>query len=144
MALYVRGSLLLTENEVVEFVCSYLVKNNYEINQYLSTTQTGIDIIATDAKGAKCYIEAKGATSSKPSSSRYGKEFNKSQVKSHIGMALVAAFKILNEYPNAESFIALPNNVEHKSLVKAMRKPLLQSGVKILLVNKQGVVQRYI
>ena len=135
---------MLTENEVVKFVCSYLIKNNYEINQQLSTTQTGIDIIATDAKGTKCYVEAKGATSSKPSSLRYGKEFNKSQVKSHIGMALVAAFKVLNEHRGAESVIALPNNLEHKSLVEAMRNPLLKAGVKILLVNKQGVVQRYI
>lgn len=134
---------MLTENDVIEAVCSYLIKKGYEINQKLSTKQTGVDIIAINPEGNFCYVEAKGATSSKPESSRYGREFNKSQVKTHIGMSLVAAFKSLNEFPEAESIIALPNNYNHQSLIEAMLKPILRSGVRVLLVNKQGVVEMY-
>jgi len=135
---------VLTENDVVEAVCSHLITNGYEINQKLSTKQTGVDIVATDSNGVCCYIEAKGATSSKPESSKYGKVFNKSQVKTHVGVALVAAFTALNEFPEAVSIIALPNNTNHKSLIDAMRKPILQSGVRVFLVSEQGVVQTYI
>ncbi len=135
---------MLTENDVIEAVCSYLIKNAYKINKKLSTRQRGVDIVATNPDGIPCYIEAKGATSSKPESSRYGQEFNSSQVKTHIGMALVAAFKSLNEYTEAESFIALPNNTAHKALVESMRKPIRNSGVKILLVSEEGLVQSYI
>lgn len=134
---------MLTENEVVEFVCSYLSENGYLINQKLSTTQTGVDIIATNSSGVSCYIEAKGATSSKAGSLRFGKEFNQSQVKSHVGMALVAAFKVLNEFPESLSMIALPNNVSHKNLIDAMRLPLSNSGVSVLLVSENGFVEKY-
>ena len=135
---------MLTENEVVEFVCSYLCDNGYLINQKLSTTQTGVDIIATNSSGVSCYIEAKGATSSKAESLRFGKEFNQSQVKTHVGMALVAAFKVLNEFPESLSMVALPNNVRHKNLIDTMRLPILNSGINILLVSENGLVEKYV
>ncbi len=135
---------MLTENDIVEAVSSYLIENGYEIKQKLSTIQTGIDIVARSPDGIDCYIEAKGATSSKAESSRYGKEFNQSQVKTHIGMALVATFKLINEFPAAEVMIALPNNVNHKALIASMRRPILKSGIKILLVSEQSIVKPYL
>lgn len=135
---------MITENDVVEAVSSYLIENGYEIKQKLSTLQTGIDIVATNPDGIDCYIEAKGATSSKSESSRYGKEFNQSQVKTHIGMALVAAFKLINEFPMAEVIIALPDNINHKALIEAMYTPIFKSGVKVLLVSEKCIVKPYV
>lgn len=135
---------MLTENDVVEAVSLYLIKNGYEIKQKLTTIQTGIDIVAMNPDGIHCYIEAKGATSSKSESLRYGKEFNQSQVKTHVGMALVAAFKLMNEFPKAEVMIALPNNTNHKTLITNMAIPISKSGVKVLLVSEQGIVQPYV
>ena len=142
--LYVQGSIMLTENDVVDAVCSYLSHMDYVINQKLTTTQTGIDIIATNSRGIKCYVEAKGATSSKRESSKFGKEFSLSQVKVHIGVALVAAFKVVNQFPNSESLIALPNNSTHKSLIDKMRFPINNSGVGVLLVGTDGSVEKYV
>jgi hypothetical protein len=142
--LNVQGSLVLTENEVVEAVCLYLIGSDYEIHQKLTTTQTGVDIVATNALGTKCYVEAKGATSSKRESSKFGKEFNKSQVKVHIGVALVAAFKVISENPTSESMIALPNNINHKSLIENIRQPIKRSGIGVLLVSDSGLVEKYI
>lgn len=135
---------MLTENEVVEAICSYLLDNQCEINQKLSTSQTGIDIIATKLNGIKCYIEVKGATSSKPNTSKFGKEFDKSQVKTHVGVALVASFRAMNEFPNSESIIALPNNANHRLIIESMRKPIIQSGIKVWFVSEKGDVQEYI
>jgi hypothetical protein len=135
---------VLTENDVVEAVCTYLLEIGYEINQKLTTTQTGIDIVATNSCGTKCYVEAKGATSSKRESSKYGTEFDLSQVKVHVGVALVAAFKVVNEFPNSESLIALPNNSNHKSLIDSMCHPIKNSGVGVLLVGADGYVEKYV
>lgn len=65
---------LLTENEVVEIMMSYLNSQGYTIESYATTTQKGIDIEAFK-DGNKICIEAKGATSSLKNSARYGKPF---------------------------------------------------------------------
>jgi len=135
---------VLTENDVVKYVCEYLQDNDYRIEQKLTTSQTGVDIIAQNQNGQKIYIEAKGATSSKKSSSRFGKEFNTSQVKSHIGVALVATFKLKQQFQNAEVVIALPGNDTHKNLISSMREPLLKSGVSIFFVHENGTLEKYI
>lgn len=72
---------MLSENDVIQLVCAELEQNGYIIEQKLSTNQTGIDIIAISPDGVFCGVEAKGATSSKINSSRYGEGFNTSQVK---------------------------------------------------------------
>ena len=71
---------ILTENDVVNAVASFLKNNNYTIDIVRSTTQRGIDIEATKPDGTRCFVEAKGATSSKPGSKRYGEEFNNNQI----------------------------------------------------------------
>ena len=71
---------MLTENRIVDLVCDQLEFDGLTISQKLDTTQTGIDIVAVSETGKKYFVEAKGATSSKESTKRYGQEFNKSQV----------------------------------------------------------------
>ena len=134
---------MLTENDVVELVSLELKRQGFKIEQQLSTTQTGIDIEAISSEGVYYGIEAKGATSSKLESPRYGQEFNKSQVKTHIGMALIAAFRLKNKRQNAEAIIALPDNNNHRSLVTEMHKPLSDSGIKVWLVNRNNI-EKYI
>jgi hypothetical protein len=116
----------------------------YEIEQKLSTEQVGVDIIAISPTGKQCFIEAKGATSSKPNSSKFGKEFDKSQVKTHVGVALIAAFRVLNKYPDSESMIALPDNLNHRALLDEMRHALEKTSVKILFVSESGQVSSFI
>ena len=77
---------ILTENDVVSAVSFFLKRQGYTIGQALSTSQKGIDIEATKPDGTRCLIEAKGATSSRPSSNRYGLEFDNNQIKNHIGV----------------------------------------------------------
>ena len=132
---------MLTENDVVMIVSSELQCKGFKIEQQLTTNDTGIDIEAISPEGVYYGIEAKGATSSKVESSRYGREFNKSQVKTHIGVAIVAAFRLKNKRKDAIAVIALPDNANHRSLIAEMHKPLCDSGVEIWLVNKEGIVK---
>ncbi|EGR1226425.1 hypothetical protein KB973_004607 [Vibrio parahaemolyticus] len=135
---------MLTENDVIKFVCKQLEKEGFEISQQLNTSQVGIDIIAQSKSGSQCYVEAKGATSSKSWSSRFEKGFSKSQVKTHIGVALVAAFKVKDTYPEHESIIAIPNNDSHRQMVQSMRGPIKASGIKVWLISNDGRVDKFI
>ncbi len=130
---------MLTENEVVDFVCAQLEIDGFLVLQRLETNQIGIDIVAQSGAGIKCFVEAKGATSSKEGSSRYGKEFNKSQVKTHVGMALVAAFKVIQLHPEHLSIVAFPDNITHREIIESMYTPLKASGIKVWFVNKDTV-----
>ncbi|MBO0423090.1 hypothetical protein [Enterococcus plantarum] len=134
---------LLTENEVVEIMMNYLNSQGYTIERYATTTQTGIDIEAFK-NGNKICIEAKGATSSMKDSARYGKPFNDNQVKNHIGKAVVAALKVLNqECKDTISAIALPNNATHRKQIDQIQTPLKQLGVKVFLVSKDNVLDYF-
>jgi len=133
-----------TENDVVNAVSSYLKGKGYTIDQALTTSQQGIDIEATHPKHGRCFVEAKGATSSKESSSRYGKEFNGNQIKTHIGVALLKSFQTIQLHKNAMVIIALPNNPGHRHVIDSMHDPIKKSGLKIYLVNKNASVEEYI
>lgn len=67
---------MLTENNIVDILSTYLEKVGYDILQKLWTGQKGVDIIAR-REGQKLFIEAKGETSSKSYTNRFGKLFTK-------------------------------------------------------------------
>jgi len=135
---------MLTENDVVNAVSIFLKGRGYTIQQALTTSQHGIDIEATNSEKRRCFVEAKGATSSKSASNRYGKEFTASQIKTHVGVALLKSFQTLQLHKDAEVIIALPNNSGHKSIIASMLIPIKNSGVKIYLVNENASVEIYI
>lgn len=135
---------MLTENDVVEAVSKYLEKNGYIVNQALTTSQHGIDIVATAKNGKQCFIEAKGATSSKSGSNRYGKEFTVSQINTHIGVALVKAFQTLQIHPSQEVAIAVPGNNGHRKVINSMLIPIRNSGIGVLFVNENKNVEKYL
>ena len=57
-------SVMLTENDVVDCVVSYLKSKEFTIDSMCNTMQKGIDIVA-NKNGKKILVEAKGATTSK-------------------------------------------------------------------------------
>ena len=66
--------LMLTENDVVEAVALYLSGSGYSIESTCTTGQTGVDIVAIEtASGRRLRVEAKGGTSSKDHTERFGK-----------------------------------------------------------------------
>ena len=142
--MYYEEDSMLTENDVVRFVSAYLQKNGYVINHALTTKQRGIDIEATHQERGRCFVEAKGATSSIKGSRRYGLEFNKSQIKTHIGVALLQSFQTLQQNESPEVIIALPNNADHRAVIDSIRTPIKNAGIYVYLVNDSGSIEQYI
>ena len=134
---------MLTENDVVTAVSNYLKEKGYTIDQALTTSQQGIDIVATHPTHGKCLVEAKGATSSKTSSNRYGKEFNNNQIKTHVGVALLKSFQTIQINKDADVVIALPDNSGHRKIIYSMHYPIKKSGIKVFFVSNESRVEIY-
>lgn len=88
---------MLTENQVIAFVCRHLRSLGYEVTQELNTTQRGRDIVAKTAGAAptELQIEAKGATSDRQGSARFGRPFDSAQVRDHVANAFYGAARML-------------------------------------------------
>ena len=82
---------MLTESDVIAAVCDYLRDHAYRVTQQLTETEAGDDIIAVAPDGQQVMIEAKGETSSKSHTTRYGKPFSPSQVLDHVSKAFYRA-----------------------------------------------------
>jgi hypothetical protein len=87
------GGTMLTENQIVRAVCDHLAAAGYEVISQLLTTQRGRDIVARAARTPplELRIEAKGATSDRQGSARYGKPFSATQVRDHVAAAFYCA-----------------------------------------------------
>ncbi len=99
------------ESDVVSAVCEYLRQRNYTRIRGLTETQKGDDIKAVNGDGIECFIEAKGETSSKKTSNRYGKPFSSSQVSVHVAKAVYRAIQMREEHSNAYSDPNWPPNM---------------------------------
>src|SRR5438874_2060366 len=110
---------MLTESEVIKAVCVFLKESGFHVSRSLCETERGIDIqaLAPDGK-TQVSIEAKGETSSKATTSRYGKPFNGGQVLDHVSKALYCAAR---DCSASLAAIAFPKNDAH---VKCVRKIL--------------------
>ncbi|RKD28081.1 protein NO VEIN domain-containing protein [Lacrimispora algidixylanolytica] len=131
---------MINENQVVDYVCKYLEDNNYTVDEHRNTNEKGYDIVAFNENGKKLIIEAKGGTSSKPGTNRYGKDFNQKQVKTHVSVAIYAVGKVINFDPDCEVGIALPENDEHVRAMKKIQKVIDLLAIKVYWVSSNGEV----
>ena len=131
---------MINENLVVAYVYKYLEDNNYTVSEHRSTNERGYDIVAFNEEGKRLIIEAKGGTSSKPGTNRFGKDFDSKQIRHHVAMALYAVSKAINSDPDCEVGIALPQNDEHVKAVKKIQKVIDLLGIKIYWVSSNGDV----
>ncbi|MCC6281327.1 MAG: hypothetical protein IT262_12035 [Saprospiraceae bacterium] len=132
---------MLTENDVISILSTYLTNQGYLIVKALNTGERGIDLIAENFEHC-LYIEAKGETSSKDHTARYGAPFNGNQIKSHVSRALLAAMLVLDEAdgdPKVIAGIALPDNPGHRSLANRILRPVKSLGIRIFWVSQTGV-----
>ena len=81
---------MLNEHQVIEYLCKFLKDKRYKIKKLSTPTEHGVDILAEAPDGKKMlYVEAKGATSSKRGTRRFGHPdgFDSSQWADHIAKA---------------------------------------------------------
>lgn len=132
---------MLTENEIISRLTTYLVTKDYKIVQSLKTSQRGIDIIAQNNSHV-LHVEAKGETSSKSHTKRFTKPFNKNQISSHVSRAILSSMILLESKPTETKIkmaIALPDNEGHRDLVKKIQTSLKTLGIAVFLVSEENV-----
>ena len=130
---------MLTENEIIKKTTKYLEDQGYQILQSLNTNEKGVDIVA-EKNGTKIYVEAKGETSSKSNTARYGKPFSKNQVGTHIAVAILAAMKQKDKDKTCNVAIALPHNENHTGIINNIRNSLRKAEIIVYLVGKNDII----
>jgi len=131
---------MLTEDNVVLAVCRKLETEAYTIRQRLNTKQRGEDIIALKGQ-VYLSIEAKGSTSSKNNTQRYGYPFSTKQIQSHVARAFYKACIILFS-PSTHRLegelkagIALPDTEHHRQAVRAIKPIIMELQIVIFWVK---------
>lgn len=130
---------MLDENKIVEILAQHLSKQGYEIKQQLSTKQKGIDVIAV--KDNECLmIEAKGETSSKEGSNRFGKPYTASQVFDRVAKGVYTAIKTAEESRvNEISCLAFPDSKLFREYLSSVNNSLSKLGVVVFVVSQKEV-----
>jgi len=130
---------MLTENEVIAIVICHLEKSGYKKISTSNTVQQGHDIVATKGN-SHIYIEAKGETSSKANTNRFGKGFDSSQTKDHVAKAIYKAIETKSDHPQGIVGIALPDNQRQRDLVNRVLPSLKDLGIVVFFANEDGKV----
>jgi len=131
-------NIALTENDVVEAVAAYLKTQGYNIEQALTTEKRGIDIVARHCVTDEwLFVEAKGGTSSKEKTSRFGKPFTSNQAKTHVSVALYFAAKLYHYHSseNVKVALALPGDLVHRGLIDDIRSVLDALSISVFFVG---------
>lgn len=137
---------MITENDVVRYLAIHLEHLDYRIDKQLSTLDRGIDIEAVHlSTGERLLVEAKGGTSSKKSTMRFGKPFTFNQAKSHVSVAFTHGAKLLQEFASERATIALafPDDKDHRRLVESIRMALTLLGIVVYFVTESGSIESF-
>lgn len=125
----------MDENAVIESVCNRLQAQGCEVTQRLTTTQHGVDIVAHNPEnGQQFYIEAKGATSSRVGSNRFGKPYTQSQVFDRVAKGVFTCLQMRAEHPDRESahvILAVPDAPRFRSYITPVLQSLQEAGIEV-------------
>ncbi len=132
---------LPTENDVIAAVVKFLGTEGWDVLQSLDTRQTGVDVVAIHrATSGRLHVEAKGATSSKSNTRRYGRPFTPSQVLDHVAKAFYAAACVPED---SSSAVAVPLNDLQKKYMQPIRRSLKILGIAVFWVTGENVVDTW-
>lgn len=129
---------MLNENDVIAEVRRHLEARGWDTDS-VHTRQIGIDIEAARG-GEELKIEAKGATSSKRGSKRFGQPFTRDQVLSHVSRAFFTAAKLIREHPGALVGLALPGDEVHREYIDSIEGAIGTLEIGLFWVASDGEV----
>ncbi len=100
------------------------------------TSEHGIDVIAEHPETkVKLLIEAKGGTSSKPGSSRYGLPYTKSQVFDRVAKGIFTCMQLRTNNPDKKAvrvILAVPEEPNYfKEYLRTVSSSLDCSGIEV-------------
>lgn len=129
---------VMDENAVVEAICKHLTNTGYAVLQRLSTTSQGIDIIAKHPnKPGRLLIEAKGGTSSRVGSPRYGKPYDENQVFDRVGKGFYTAGCLYGQHGanGDEVAVAFPDLPLFRKYISPVKPALVKLGITVFLAD---------
>jgi hypothetical protein len=134
----------MDENEIISAVCSHLERTGFSIVQRLHTTEQGVDIIAKErVTGRELFVEAKGGTSSREGSNRYGKEYTQSQVFDRVAKGIFTTMQLRGAHPDGANFavaLAVPDSRWFRHYLVTVAGQLASLDIRILMVAGSGAV----
>ena len=128
----------MDENEVVDAVCAHLERKGFTVTQRRSTTEHGVDIKAVhDTDGRQLLIEAKGGTSSRKGSNRFGKPYTQSQVFDRCSKGIFTALRLRAQEPPATTtaVLAVPDTARFRQYLREVVGFLRPLGIEVWLVT---------
>jgi hypothetical protein len=133
----------LTENDVIDACAKHLSGAGYVVEKVCRTSERGVDIVARCTRtGSRIFVEAKGATSSKSHSARFGRPFDRGQARSHVSRALFEAARLASSAkPGDEAALAFPADTHHESLVEEILPALGRLPASVFWVSNDGEVR---
>lgn len=138
---------LLNENQVVDAVAGFLGSVGYKIEQKLHGHERGVDVIArrAEAPARLVYIEAKGGTSTRVGSAKYGKPMGGGEVRINVAEALYTAAVVATRHraPDEEglvSAVAFHDDARHRKYVDPLRGALDRLNVGVFWVDSSRSV----
>jgi hypothetical protein len=131
--------MMLIESDVIRAVMVYLERAGHTIQSHCNENQRGHDIDGLTSEGSRILIEAKGETSSKASSKRYGQAFDSKQVNSHVSKAFTRAASHFST--GVLSGIALPKSNAHLEAIQQIRSALEYLEIEVFWVLSDQTVE---
>ena len=132
-----NGVPVLVEAFVVSAAASELTRRGWTVTPVPSTAAHGVDIVSR-RDGRVLHIEAKGAGSSRPGSSRYGKSFNSGQVDICVAKACHKALEALSA--GHQAGVAFPDNPAFRARVQRVEAALERLEVGVFWVREDESV----
>lgn len=134
----------MDENQIVAAVCAYFEARGYVVGQRRHTTEHGIDIVAQHpTSGRAVYVEAKGGTSSRDGSARFGKPYTQTQVFDRVSKGIYTGLALRAEFSDRASsdvLLAFPDSKYFRRYLAPVMKQLDDAGLAVLLVGPTGEV----
>lgn len=133
---------MLDENDVIEALAAHLQREGYEIIQRLHTTEKGIDLVAVRTSGVRLHVEAKGGTSSKEGSNRFGKPYTQSQVFDRVSKGFYSAVALRAKIPSSDEVaLAVPDTPVFRKYLVPIAGISSNLNIQIILVSGSGQVE---
>ena len=126
---------LLNENEVVDAIAVHLASCGWEVHQALHGHQRGVDIRATGPDGTHLVVEAKGGTSSRPGSAKYGKPMSPGEVRINIAEAFYTAAVALTQPAVGRSAMGFHDDERHRRFTDPLVAAARALGIGIFWVG---------
>ena len=130
----------MLEDEVIHFLCQWLQNNGWKIESMALGRAHGDDIRASK-NGHVLLVEAKGARGNPENLNVVRDEFDLSQIRDHLGKAIVKALELKAERPHALVAIAHPVTDKILKIVKPVAGQLRGIEILFAFVAEDGGVE---